>query len=92
VLSGRLTANDNTSSAAIRTLPQGLTFASPPLVACYFEDQATLGIWRNVADFTSNAENTYACVLREVTGGLLSVTMLAPSQNVGANYAIVVVF
>jgi hypothetical protein len=31
-------------------------------------------------------------VLREVTGNLLSVTMLAPSNFVGANYAIVVVF
>ncbi|MGZ8469854.1 MAG: hypothetical protein ACXWZ7_10585 [Gemmatirosa sp.] len=34
VLSGRLAANDGTSSAAIRTLPEGLTLSSPPLVSC----------------------------------------------------------
>jgi hypothetical protein len=93
VLSGRLAANDGNSSVAFRTLPNGLTFASPPIVSCYFEDLATPGVWRDVTDFTSTPENVYACLLRETTiGGPLSVTMLAPSQFVGANYAIVVVF
>lgn len=93
VLSGLLVANDAASSVAFRTLPQGLTFASPPLVACYFEDLATPGIWRNVTDFVSTPDNTYACLLRETTtGGPLAVTMLAPAQYAGMSYAIVVVF
>jgi hypothetical protein len=93
VLSGRLVANDGNSSVAFRTLPQGLTFASPPIVACYFEDLATPGIWRDVTGLESTAENPYACLLRETTiGGPLGVTMVAPSQYVGSSYAIVVVF
>ena len=56
LLTGRLAASGD-AAAIVRTLPQGLTFASPPIVACYFEDPATVGVWRDVTDLASTTDN-----------------------------------
>lgn len=74
---------------ASQRLPAGITFTSPPLIACYLQAPTVPNLWLN---FGSDVPNEVGCAIFRDSSGTVRAEFSAPPGFAGWFYAMVVVY